>query len=217
MTGPGRLRSGASALAGAALALVLLTGAASAQEGCRAVVNGTEVVIAPDAVQTDGPGLTERVLGWPRRTWNRAWGTPPACDSAVLLTFLAGIEGLAEKETAGYCLSPLDDEEYLLVPGERGLTGRCTRTFCERVTVTATEAAGITARLLELATGDEVDGLESAAHASGALLLSGPEGLLAPVFEGAAQGLGALLANPAVAATAAVTVLAAGGALYVCS
>ena len=199
--------------------LLLTAGGAAAQEGCRAVVNGTEVVIAPDAVSSEGPGLAERLLGWPGRTWDWAWGEPSECDSATLLAFLAGIEGLDPKETDGYCLAPLDgdDEEYLLVPGLQGVTGRCTRTFCERVNLTAADAAVVSSRVLELATGEEVDGLETAAHASGALILSGPQGLLAPVFEGAATGLGGLLANPVVAASAAVTVLAAGGVLYVCN
>ena len=203
----------------AVLTLLLVAGGARAEEGCRAVVNGTEVVIAPDAVPTEGPGLTERLLGWPGRTWDWAWGEPAECDSATLLAFLAGIEGLDPAETEGYCLAPLEgeSEEYLLVPGLQGVTGRCARTFCERVNLTAADAAVVSRRVLELASGEEVDGLETAAHASGALILSGPQGLLAPVFEGAAQGLGSLLANPAVAATAAVTVLAAGGVLYVCN
>ena len=202
-----------------AVCLLFLATSTAAKEGCRAVVNGTEVVIAPDAVPTEGPGLTERLLGWPGRTWDWAWGEPSDCDSATLLAFLAGLEGLDPTETEGYCLAPLEgaEEEYLLVPGHRGVTGRCARTFCERVNLTAADAAVVSSRVLELASGEEVDGLETAAHASGALILSGPQGLLAPVFEGAAQGLGSLLANPAVAATAAVTVLAAGGVLYVCN
>ena len=198
---------------------LLLPGALAAQEGCRAIVNGTEVVIAPDSVATDGPGLTERLLGWPSRTWDRAWGTPPDCDSATLLAFLAGLEGFDPAETAGYCLAPLpDSEEFLLVPGERGLTGRCSRTACDRVNMAAADAAVVAGALAQLVTGEEIDGLSSAAHASGAYLLSGSSTLLAPVLEGLAEGVGAgLAANPAVAGATVATALVAGGVLYYCA
>lgn len=192
---------------------------AHATPGCRAVVNGTEVVIAPDAVPgTGSPGFREGLVTLPRRTWDWAWGAPAPCDSVTLIAFMAGVEGIPERQIGLYCLAPLpEDGAYLLVPGARNFRGRCARTVCDRINLAAADALIVSRRLAEVVTGDKIEGLSGFAQTTGTYLLTGDGGVLRPVLEGLASGLGAALtASPTAAVGVAATVLAAGGAVYVC-
>jgi hypothetical protein len=202
-------------------AACLAGGAAAAQErACIARVDHRDVVIAPGAILSDpGVGLRERVAGWPRALWNRAWGRPAPCDSATTIAFLAGIEALPAIES--YCLAEAaGDGGWLLVPGERDWRGRCRRTFCDRVNMTAADGAAVAIRMAEVITGRDyagaADGIAGFASASGAQWLKGQAAALAGLIGQSATGLGAALASPGAAAAAAVTVIGAGSAVYLC-
>lgn len=202
----------------AALALGLAP-AARADE-CRGIVNGTEVLIDPDAVAAPDAGLLERFrLGtgeFVRDPLNRS---APRCDSATLITFMAGIEGLTPDEATGYCLAADGSGEgWLLVPGERDYRGRCDRTVCERVDLAAADALAVTERLTDLTRGTPTDGVTGETTASGALLLSGRTGLIGALLDKAAGAVGAVVvASPMALGAAAVTVLGVGGTLYLCA
>ncbi|NAZ35793.1 hypothetical protein [Rubellimicrobium sp. CFH 75288] len=207
------------------LALVGLMAAATAWAApaaagsCVARVNGQELIIVPEDWGAARPGLRERLLTWPQRNWDRAWGERTACDSAVVTRFLA--ETMRLDQTEGYCLAP-GEEGWLLVPGARNWRGRCTATTCERIGMAADGAVEIGRRVAGLALGNpppEADRgrLEAIAHGTGALLLRGQAGAVAGALGQAAGALGTALASPAAAGAAAVTVMAVGGAVYLCS
>ena len=211
--GPTERRTRAAALA---LAALLLAGPAAAD--CAARVNGTDVVISDEA-WTDLPDATlrERLLSLPRRGWDTALGRPPACDSAVVLTFLWQIEAMPPKDAELYCLAGDGTGGWLLIPGDRDWRGRCDRALCERVNVAADSVAGTVATVMALRSG-EVPGLSTGALADGAIWAYGTETVVRELFEMAADAaLSTLLDSPLAQGAAAVTVLAAGGALYLCT
>lgn len=202
-----------------AVALLGLAAPAVADE-CRGTVNGTEVLIAVDAVAAPDPGLLERFrLGtgeFVRDPLNRS---APPCDSATLITFMAGLEGLTPDEAAGYCLAPDGTGEgWLLVPGTRDYRGRCDRTVCEKVDLAAADALALTGRLSDLTSGTPTEGVTGGTSASGALLLSGRTGLIDALLDRALGTAGAVvMASPVALGAAAVTVLGVGGTLYLCA
>jgi len=205
----------------AALLLCAAPAAAQAQaRDCVARVNHQEVEISAGVIPTDSIDLTlrERLLGWPRRTTSRLTGNAPPCDSQTTIAFLAAI--LAIDQTEGLCLAwDEDDSGYLLVPGEQNYRGRCQKTVCDRVNMLRDDALGTAATVGQLVTqGLTTDtGLRGLAHDSGAFLLSGRSGLMREALGQGAAALGGALSTPAVLTAAAVTVVAVGGAVYVCT
>lgn len=204
----------------ALLFFITATTAAAQERACIARVNGLEIAIAPGAILAEpDPGLRERLLAWPGNLWNRAWGNPVACDSETTIAYLAGV--LALDEVDAHCLAEAPgDEGWLLVPGERNFRGRCRVTACERVNTAASEGADIARAVTRAATGEEVDslgeGVRAFASASGAVLLTGRSSLVLAALGQGAEALAAALAGPAVAGAAAVTVMTAGGAVWLC-
>ncbi|ETX29496.1 hypothetical protein [Roseivivax isoporae] len=199
-------------------AFLALPGLAAA-ETCLARVNHQDVVVDTEAVAADGAGLRERMRAWPSRTWKRAWGAPPACDSRTLIAYL-GREVPAE-DLDGYCLA--DDPSGggdLLVPGVRNYRGRCTVTTCDRVNAAAGGTAAAAGRVVDVVTRRDVEAGQSRTgavlHASGAAILSGTASGIAGTLSGAASSVATALAAPAVAGAAAVSVVAIGGAVYLC-
>lgn len=216
----GRASGWLAPLLGVILLVLALPAQAQGRGDCRALVNGAEMVISADALG-NAPRATagERLLGAPRRGLDRLRGQIPPCDSARLITFLAALEGLPPQDAARYCLAQVSGGDgMLLIPGPRNYRGRCARTVCERVNMTAADAAVAARRLGQVMQGQEIAGVERSRQSSGALLLSGNGALLEPILMGIAEGLGSAIAgNPAVATAAAVTLLAGGGALYLCA
>ncbi|MBW7922341.1 MAG: hypothetical protein H3C51_09605 [Rubellimicrobium sp.] len=216
-----RVNENATRASAAALLLILLAGAGAAQErACIARVNGLDIAIAPGAILADpDPSLRERLLAWPGSLWNRAWGQPVACDSETTIAYLAGI--LALDEVEAHCLAEAPgDEGWLLVPGKRNFRGHCRVTVCERVNAAAGDGAGIARAVTRAATGHEVDslgeGVTAFASASGAAMLTGRASLVQSALGHGAGALATALSTPAVAGAAAVTVMAAGSAVYLC-
>ncbi|GGL61754.1 hypothetical protein [Wenxinia marina] len=205
------------------LVCVLLTacGGTARSQGCTAIVNGTPVEIADGVVDAPSPGLLERLS-----TGAREFATDPlgreanACDSEKVIAFMAAVDGMSAEEAAGYCLAPdRSGRGFYLVPGARDYRGRCDRTTCERVNMAAADAVAIAGVLEDLSEGTPVEGLTTNdSVASNALLVSGQSGILRRVLNEAAGHLGALIfSSPQAIGATAVTVLAAGGALYLCS
>ena len=191
---------------------------------CTATVNGRETVVTYDDAIEFGTelGTRERVARWPGRVWNKAWGTPPACDSRVLFTYLS-VE-LPPEETEGYCLGPdPDDDGWLLVPGARGATAQCSVTTCDRINAAADGAAGAGAALAGLMLTPPPTPAEAVAepgrllHSSGALVLKGTAEWLATSIGTAAPGVTAALTGPVAIGAAAASVVVIGSAVYVCS
>lgn len=204
------------------LLLALLLGVAAtgaAAQSCVARVNAQELILVPEAMGAPAPGLRERLLMWPGRSWDRAWGERVACDSAAVMHFLATTMRL--DQTEGYCLAEDDAEGWLLVPGARNFRGRCTRTVCDRVSLVAEGIEALGATMLGLATGHEVetgaDAVTAVAHGTGAVLVSGQAPAVAASLGQAGTALGTALSAPAAAGAAAVTVIGVGGAIYLCS
>lgn len=201
-----------------AILFAALAGAAQAQS-CVARVNAQELILVPEAMGAPSAGLRERLLMWPQRSWNRAWGERTACDSAAIMHFLGTTMRL--DQTEGYCLASDEAEGWLLVPGARNFRGRCTKTACERVNTAASGATSVGQSILGLATGRSVDSsgdaVTAVAHGTGAYLLTGQASAVASALGQAATAVGAALATPVAAGATAVTVVAVGGAVYMCS
>jgi hypothetical protein len=201
-----------------ALLLAVLAGAAQAQS-CVARVNAQELIVVPEAVGAPAASLRERLLMWPSRSWDRAWGERVACDSATITRFLANTMQL--DQTEGYCLARDEAEGWLLVPGARSYRGRCTRTVCDRVEMVAEGALGLGRSILDLAAGGPVrsgaDAVTAVAHGTGAYLVTGQAPAVASSLGQAAGTLTAALGTPAAVGATAVTVMAVGGAVYLCS
>jgi hypothetical protein len=201
-----------------ALLLAVLAGAAQAQS-CVARVNAQELIVVPEAVGALAPSLRERLLMWPQRSWDRAWGERVACDSATVTRFLANTMQL--DQTEGYCLARDEAEGWLLVPGTRNYRGRCARTVCDRVEMVAEGALGLGRSIMDLAAGRPVrsgaDAVTAVAHGTGAYLVTGQAPAVASSLGQAAGTLTAALGTPAAVGATAVTVMSVGGAVYLCS
>jgi len=193
--------------------------AAQAQDICAAVVNGEQLRFDRATFLQDKPGATrrERLLAWPGETWDGLRGRDPLCDSRTLIRYLS--QTIPAHEIDGYCLSEPGDFGFLLIPGERSFRGRCTRSTCERVNATADTAVGA-ARTIATAAADtyfgESDRTTAILHASGAAILSGQASALAATLGQVGTAVGTALAAPGVLAATAVSVVAVGGAVYVC-
>jgi hypothetical protein len=124
-------------------------------------------------------------------------------------------------QTEGYCLAQDEAQGWLLVPGVRNFRGRCTRTVCDRVNVVAGGATSVGQSILGLATGREVatggEAVTAVAHGTGAYLLTGRASAVATALGQAGASVAATLGTPAALGATAVTVVAVGGAVYMCS
>tara|TARA_R110002049_G_scaffold23545_3_gene83295 strand:- start:11546 stop:12163 length:618 start_codon:yes stop_codon:yes gene_type:complete len=193
---------------------IILATQASADR-CRAVVNGSDVVIEAENFSTfsDQVGRRERMLNWPSRKWNSAWGTPPACNSGVLFDYLATT--VPDDQIDGYCLTNTRDDGYFLIPGTRNFRGSCRRTFCERVNTTKQETVNITKSIAQTAM--QPENLRAVAHKSGAMILTGGASALSANLATTGSTVVTALSTPAALAATGVSVVAVGGAVYMCS
>ncbi len=197
----------------------LMAAPAGAQDICRADVNSTEIFIDRDALGAapGAPGLRERATRWAGLGVDRVLGRPPACDSQTLIAFLAN--EVPDGDLEGYCLLPDERLGYLLVPGERNYRGRCAKTLCDRVNNATDGALNVAGTATDIVTGRGEEESRSSAvlHASGAAIVSGTAGsVLTSLGTGAGTALSTALAAPALAGGVAVSVVAVGGAVYIC-
>ncbi len=201
-----------------AILFAALAGAAQAQS-CVARVNAQELILVPEAMGAPSAGIRERLLMWPSRSWDRAWGERVACDSGAIMHFLANTMQL--DQTEGYCLAQDDAQGWLLVPGARNFRGRCTRTVCDRVNVVADGMEALGQVMMSLVAARPVttdaEAVTAIAHGTGAVLVTGQAPAVASALGPSAAALGSALAIPAAAGAAAVTVVGVGGVIYLCS
>ena len=126
---------------------LMLPASAALADQCRATVNGDEVVIEADNFATfaDEVKTREKLVNWPSRTWNRAWGSPVPCSSGVLYDYLATT--VPDADISGYCLTKSAESGYFLIPGARNYQGMCKTTLCEKVNTTKDQGVGIAASI----------------------------------------------------------------------
>jgi len=204
-----------------ALLVLLMAGQAIAEEvQCRALVNGQEMTLAWDdeGAQADDLTYREWSMGLSGRGWNWAWGDLPWCNSRVIIDHLS--QELPATEVSGYCLAWNDDDSWLLVPGEQNFRGRCKKTTCEMVNTTQAEAAALVSTITGLAVGattaTAATGTTVVTHSSGALILTGSSGYIAGTLGAAGTTILGFLTAPVTLTAAAVSVVAVGGAVYLC-
>jgi len=199
--------------------LIALTSVVQAQDICASVVNGEALRFDRETFLAGRTEATrrERLLAWPGQTWDGLRGRDPECDSATLITYLS--QTIPADAIDDYCLTEVGDFGFLLIPGVRTFRGRCTKSTCERVNATADGALGaaktITTKAADAALG-EGDRTTAILHASGAAILSGQAPAIAATLGQVGTAVGTALAAPGVLAAAAVSVVAVGGAVYVC-
>jgi hypothetical protein len=185
---------------------------------CRAFVNGEEVVVEAENFQTFSEEVKrrERLLSWPSRTWNRTWGAPVACDSGVLYDYLATT--VPDDDITGYCLVSTEDNGYVLAPGERNFRGMCKTTLCEKVNTTKEQGKQVAATMAGVAAQNAREaGMSAIKHGTGAMIMTGSASSLTTSLGTAGTSVMTALSTPAVLGAAAVSVVAVGGAVYMCS
>lgn len=146
------------------------------------------------------------------------------CPSYVVLAYAAPDATNAQHKL--FCLSyDKTTEQYLgFEEGVQNAYGLCKqpkRSFCERVSASTTAAASIAgfgSGVVGSAVGSaNVAGVSVVAHSSGAYILTGTSGYIAGTLGTIGASALAVLTAPATIAGAAVSVVALGGAVYVCS
>ncbi|MDU9004279.1 hypothetical protein [Sedimentitalea todarodis] len=145
------------------------------------------------------------------------------CPGQAVLSAL--LPELSPSERSAFCLVYDDEaEEYVgYAEGERDAYLRCKEPsvpICERVNATKEEAlaivglgAGATAGASAAAS---AAGVAAVGHSSGAVILTGSSGYIAGTIGTVGTSLLAILTAPATLTAAAVSVVAVGGAVYVC-
>lgn len=202
------------------LALLVAAPVIAEEAQCRALVNGQEMTLTWDDEGPQADDLTYREwsMGLPGRGWSWAWGELPWCNSKVIIDHLS--QELPAREVSGYCLASAEDDSWLLVPGEQNFRGRCKQTTCEMVNATKAEAAALAGTMTGLTVGattaTAATGTTVVAHSSGALILTGSSGYIAGTLGAAGTTILGILTAPATLTAAAVSVVAVGGAVYLC-
>jgi hypothetical protein len=194
--------------------VVLLPASGALAQGseCTASVEGSDITLSNDSNLEPASST----LGW---LWG---GDDDTCPPELVLAYLTPL--LQEDERLPFCLMYDRDAETItgFAQGERAddLTCKVPSAFCERVNNTADTAlalAGVNAEagLLEN-TGNVAGRVQAARDAAGNTIVKGAAG----VVSGALGSMGATalsaMTAPAAVAAATVTIVAAGGAVYVC-
>lgn len=201
-----------------AAALAAAASQAAAQEAaqqavCTASIEGEDVEITHDSALTPAPS---------RLDWLFGGSEDDSCAPEVVLAHLTPL--LTEEERMPFCLMVDAEAETVtgFSQGERkgDLTCRTPSAFCERVNGTRDAALGLAGidledGLVENAAG--VSGRISAVRdAAGNTIVQGAAGLVSGTLGSLGATTLSALTAPAAVAAATVTVVAAGGAVYVC-
>lgn len=192
------------------IALLAPVAATAAPVFCTARIAGKDVPLAYDP---DEPGL--RATYSLRETLFTRWGKS-SCPSHVVLRSLT--PELTDEERQPFCLRHDEETESFIGYdlGARDARGACKQpagTVCRRVhqtqnaAVTMTTAAGRGA----------IRGLQALPDGSGAVIVSGSKGYVAGALQAMGGAAAAFAASPVMMASAAVTVIAVGGAVYACA
>ncbi|WP_435170569.1 hypothetical protein [Falsirhodobacter sp. 1013] len=155
-----------------------------------------------------------------REAWLGGWGKLD-CPSYVTLRHLT--PDLTDDQRQAFCLQ-WDNAANTYAgyaEGARDAYLRCRaprRTFCERVN-TSVQTSKEVAGLADAPKGTETvgEGVQTVTRPGGAVVLSGAGAAVQQTIAGASTTAGAALATPIGLAAAAVSVVAVGGAVYLCS
>lgn len=146
--------------------------------------------------------------------------TCPAFISLRLLT-----PDLTDTERSVFCLSHDEDQDTItgFAEGKRDAYLSCTEPsvpLCDRVNATREEALAIVGLGAGATAGASAAtaaaGVTAVTHSSGAVILTGSSGYIAGTLGTVGSGVLAFLTAPATLTAAAVSVVAVGGAVYVC-
>ncbi|MCA8880200.1 MAG: hypothetical protein KDA73_09635 [Rhodobacteraceae bacterium] len=207
-----------------AVSLVAAVPARAELRHCKTSLNGAETDLVYDSADTVVAG--NRSLS--ERTW--AMFGSETCPGYVTLRALT--PELTDVERGPFCLVYDSDSQTFtgFAQGERDAYRICTqsRSFCERVNDSADaalEIAGLSDDPDAASLGDTAAQGAAAAQsgydairdtAAGATIISGTGSYIAGALGNAGAAALAALSAPATLAAAAVTVVAVGGAVYVC-
>lgn len=199
-----------------ALLLFLIPGSALAEaQSCTTSVTGQRVTLFFEADDEQVDANRTR-----REAWLGGWGEID-CPSYVTLRHLT--PDLTDEQRQPFCLF-WDKEAGTYAgyaEGPRDAYLRCRaprRTFCERVN-TSVQTSMAVAGLADAPEGTEglVGGVQAVTRPGGAVVLSGAGAAVQQTIASASTTAGAALATPIGLAAAAVSVVAVGGAVYLCS
>ena len=197
------------------LALALLASPAMA-DVCASTIESIALQIDTDTLTVSPAPTTrrERLLNFPTRSFDWLTGHQRACTSQEVFAFVSQIEPVDDM-----CLQYADDEAgYLLVPGARNFRGRCTSGgVCTKVNGTKDALASATGAIVDTILGTGTSTLSKVTHSSGAVLLSGSGASIGSTLGTAATGAVGTVGAPVAIGAAAMTAVAVGGAVYVCS
>lgn len=183
-------------------------------EACLTSINGAELAVMYD---TRDASLREN-----RTTRERLFGTYGKITCPGFVTLREMTPGLTDAERTPFCLTydkgrktytgfDLGDRDAWL--GCKAPSGR----FCRSVTATKEAAGQVAGAIGRAATGQGSGEGRSFVHsASGALIASGAGSYVTTTLGTVANSVATALAAPGVATAAAVSVVAVGGAVFVC-
>ncbi|SEM82550.1 hypothetical protein SAMN04488003_10557 [Loktanella fryxellensis] len=200
-----------------ALTTVLICAAQSAAASvCATRLEGIDVQIDTETLGVAPAPTTrrERLVNLPGRSFGWITGDQRQCSSEEVFALLSTIEPVDDM-----CLQEADaDIGYLLVPGERNYRGRCASGgVCTKVNGTKETLARVTGTMAGTVMGTGDSTLSKVTHSSGTVLLSGSGAAISNTLGTAATGAAGVFSAPVMLGAAAVTAVAVGGAVYVCS
>jgi hypothetical protein len=198
------------------LMLTVIPARAEEDRTCTARINGDEIEVDYSLYYDDYIENTTF-----REIFLANWDG--GCPSYVVLATLT--PELTASERAAFCLEHDDEAGYYtsFAPGERDAYGKCKTDgkFCQTVNATKEEALAIvglgTGAVGGTALATSAAGVTAVAHSSGAVILTGTSGYIAGTLGTAAASVVSVLTAPAVIAGTVVSVVAVGGAVYVCN
>ena len=200
----------------AALLLVTATAHADEDKTCTARING-------DLIEVDYSLYYDEYLENTtfREILFANWDG--SCPSYVVLATLT--PDLTASERQDFCMEYNKEEGYYtnFSLGKRDAYGECETKgkFCQLVNATKEEAIAIVGLGSGAVAGTTVAtsaaGVTAVAHSSGAVILTGTSGYIAGTLGTMAASVVSALTAPLVVAGAVVSVVAVGGAVYICA
>ncbi|MCJ8139838.1 hypothetical protein [Falsirhodobacter halotolerans] len=197
------------------LALMIPSAVLAGTESCATSVGGQRINLFYEADDSQLAANRTR-----REAWLGGWGAVD-CPGYVTLRYLT--PDLDDDQRQAFCLQ-WDDRAKTYSgysEGARDAWLQCRaprRTFCERVN-TSTQTAMAIAGLGDAPEGTAgvVNGVQTVTRPGGAVVLSGAGAAVQQTIASTSATAGAALATPIGLAAAAVSVVAVGGAVYLCS
>ncbi len=186
-------------------------------EGCNTSFNGVIKSLKYDNSESE---LYENYSF--REIFLSGWGNV-TCPAFVTLRYLT--PKLTDIERSLFCLNYEKDKKTYsgYAVGDRNAYLECkkpTKTFCDRINNSKNAALAISGVAAGSTVGGTVAaqmvGVTAVAHSSGALILTGAGGYIAGTLGSIGAGALAVLTAPVTLTAATVSVVAVGGAVYVC-